>query len=357
MTCPYPRYPARGHSPATNIFSGQPLCQGTGLFPPPSFRRKPESRAIQRAWNRPSTPSPNVGEGGGGEDHPEKSRFRKTRPPDRCLLPTPARYVPSTGSGRCKTILPAPGHARQRPPGTDGPAACGGAAGSSPQAWDHVRSRAVPLHLPLVPAHVRAGAASLLLAPVHVRAGAASLLLAPPGQPGPVSADRSVLRSTDLSPAYLRRRLQAVLCRIAATPRHLDCPPAHRLTHHVHPTIQVPSRPPPATAGTGGPRQHLSRAPPAENLSCTEVRSPVIPAKSGIHPAHPCILKILMQTKIYPCEGCGRGPQSSVSPAAGVALAAAAPAPAGRNTALVPARQGVERPGDYTKHCRPAPVA
>ena len=227
---------------------------------------------------------------------------------------------------------PAPGRARQRHPGTDGPAACGGAAGSAPQAWDHVRSRAVPLHLPLALAHVRAGAASLPLALAHVRAGAVSLLLAPPGQPGPVSADRSVPRSTDLSPAYLRRRLQAVLRRIAATPRHPDCPLAHRLnrhsgasmsrtpirgrnpgpfrrpvpgpppplqmlergpggevclippppvatggpqeghapttrrsrsiTSHVHPPIQVPSRPPPATAGTGGPRQHLSRAPP-----------------------------------------------------------------------------------------------
>ncbi len=203
---------------------------------------------------------------------------------------------------------PAPGRARQRHPGTDGPAACGGAAGSSPQAWAHVRARAVPLHLPLAPAHIRAGAASLPLAPAHVRAGAmslplalaharagaASLSLALPGHPGPASADRSVLRSTDLSPAYLSRRLQAVLRRVAATLRHPDCPPAHHLnrhshasrsrppvatggpqggyapptrrsrsiTHHVHPAIQVPSRPPPATAGTGGPRQHPSRAPP-----------------------------------------------------------------------------------------------
>ncbi len=205
----------------------------------------------------------------------------------------------------------APGHARQRHPGTDGPAACGGAAVPSPQAWDHVRSHAVPLHLPLVLAHIRAGAASLLLAlahvragaaslplaPAHVRAGAVSLPLVPPGQPGPASADRSVLRSTDLSPAYLRRRLQAVLRRIAATPRHLDCPLAHphpahnrpsnahpstarsarRVTYHVHPAIQVPNRPPPATAGTGGPRQHPSRAPPAENLPFTEVRPPPFP--------------------------------------------------------------------------------
>ena len=45
----------------------------------------------------------------------------------------------------------APGNARQRNPGTDGTAACGGAAVPSPQAWDHVRSRAVPLHTPLAP--------------------------------------------------------------------------------------------------------------------------------------------------------------------------------------------------------------
>ena len=52
----------------------------------------------------------------------------------------------------------APGSARQRNPGTDGTAACGGAAVPSPQAWDHVRSRAVPLHTPLAPDHVRSGA-------------------------------------------------------------------------------------------------------------------------------------------------------------------------------------------------------
>ena len=213
----------------------------------------------------------------------------------------------------------APGSARQRNPGTDGPAACGGAAVPAPQAWDHVRSHAVPLPLPLPLAldHVRSGAASLPLAPDHVRSGAASLPLAPPGQPGPASADRSVLRSTDLWPAHASRPLQAVLPRVPATSRHLDCPPAHHLNRHshasrshtplrgvnprppvapggppggyapatcpanaqtstarptrcvtqrVHPAIQVPSRPPPATAGTGGSRQHPSRAPPAENL-------------------------------------------------------------------------------------------
>ena len=143
----------------------------------------------------------------------------------------------------------APGSARQRNSGTDGPAACGGAAVPAPQAWDHVRSHAVPLHLPLALAHVRAGAVSLPLAPhgpvslplapAHVRAGAASLPSAPPGQPGPASANQSVLRSTDLSPAYLSRRLQAVLCHIAATPRHPDCPLAHRLNRHSHTSTSV----------------------------------------------------------------------------------------------------------------------
>ncbi len=34
--------------------------------------------------------------------------------------------------------------------------------------------------------------------------------------------------------------------------------------------------------------------------------APVIPASAGIHPAHPCIPKILMQTKTYPSqEGAG----------------------------------------------------
>ena len=154
----------------------------------------------------------------------------------------------------------APGSARQRNPGTDGPAACGGAAVPAPQAWDHVRSHAVPVPLPLPLAldHVRSGAASLPLAPAHVRSGAASLPLAPPGQPGPASADRSVLRSTDLWPAHASRPLQAVLPRVPATSRHLDCPPAHHLNRHSHasrshtPLRGVNPRPPVATGGPPG---------------------------------------------------------------------------------------------------------
>ena len=125
----------------------------------------------------------------------------------------------------------APGSARQRNPGTDGPAACGGAAVPLPQAWDHVRSRAVPTPLPLPSP------------------------LVPPGHAGPAGADRSVPPTTALVPAHASRLLQDVLRRVAATPR--------TLTYPVHPAPPVPTRPPPATAGTGFPRQHHPRAPPA----------------------------------------------------------------------------------------------
>ena len=133
-------------------------------------------------------------------------------PPRPLSSPHPRPICPSDGSGRCKTILQrraAPGSARQRQTGTDGPAACGGAAVPAPQAWDHVRSHAVPLHLPLP------------LAPAHVRSGAASLPLAPPGQPGPASADRSVLRSH--RPLAGSRQSAAPGC-LAPRPCHFPSP-------------------------------------------------------------------------------------------------------------------------------------
>ena len=230
-------------------------------------------------------------------------------PPRPLSSPHPRPICPSDGSGRCKTILQrraAPGRGTLAPTGR--PRAV---ARPCPRPRRGTMSGPTPCPLPL----------PLPLAPAHVRSGAASLPLAPPGQPGPASADRSVLRSTDLWPAHASRPLQAVLPRVPATSRHLDCPPAHHLNRHshasrshtplrgvnprppvatggppgsyapatcpanaqtstarptrcvtqrVHPAIQVPSRPPPATAGTGGSRQHPSRAPPrappAENL-------------------------------------------------------------------------------------------
>ena len=159
----------------------------------------------------------------------------------------------------------APGSARPGNTGTAVPAACGGAAvQSQPQAWDHIRPRAVPM--PMAPDHIRSSAAPMLKAPGHIRPGAASMppalghnrpratSMAPQGHAdgGLASAGPSVPMTTAPVPACVSRSLQEFLPRVPATPR----------TYPVHPAIQVPIRPPPATAGTGFPRQRHSRAPP-----------------------------------------------------------------------------------------------
>ena len=148
----------------------------------------------------------------------------------------------------------APGSARQRNPGTDGPAACGGAAVPSPQAWDHVRSRAVPLHTPLAPDHIRSGAAPLPQAPDHHRSRAASMAPSGHADCGLASAGPSVPLTTAPWPACVNRLLQELLPRVPATPLALTSPQSHSTTHQVHPALLVPTRPPPATAGTGCPR-------------------------------------------------------------------------------------------------------
>ena len=214
----------------------------------------------------------------------------------------------------------APGSARPGNPGTTVPAACGGAAAQPlPKAPDHHRSSAAPM--PKAPGHIRPGAASMPMAPGHIRPGAASMpkalghnrpraaSMASPGHAdagcGPASAGRRVPLTTAPVPAHASRLLRIVLLRVAATPRTLTDPqsyrlnrhsresgnprppvatggpqggytpatraaysetptdpPSHSTTHQVHPAIQVPTRPPPATAGTGYPRQRHSRAPP-----------------------------------------------------------------------------------------------
>ena len=83
-------------------------------------------------------------------------------------------------------------------------------------------------------------------------------------------------------PACVSRLLQEVLLRVAATPHTLIHPQfrqntaknrtansqtstdrrSRSVTYPVHPALLVPTRPPPATAGTGFPRQRHSRAPP-----------------------------------------------------------------------------------------------
>ncbi len=148
----------------------------------------------------------------------------------------------------------APGNARPGNTGTAVPAACGGAAVPSPQAWDHVRSRAVPLHTPLP--------LPLPLAPDHERSGAASMASLGHAGCGPAFAGPSVPLTTAPWPARVSRLLQEVLPRVPAAPVALTYPQSHSTTHQVHPAILAPTRPPPATAGTGFLRQRHSRAPP-----------------------------------------------------------------------------------------------
>ena len=201
----------------------------------------------------------------------------------------------------------APGTARPGNPGTAVPAACGGAAVLPlPPAPDRHRSCATPL--PLAPAHNWSGAAPMPQAPDRTRSRATSLpqasghvrlYAAPMASPGhadvgcgPANAGRSVPLPTAPVPAPASRLLRIVLLRVTATPHtltdllshHLNrhspasghpCPPVatggpqggytpatHSTTHQVHPAIQVPTRPPPATAGAGVPRAPHSRAPP-----------------------------------------------------------------------------------------------
>ena len=183
----------------------------------------------------------------------------------------------------------APGRGTLAPPCRP---ACGGAAAQPlPKAPDHHRSSAAPM--PKAPGHIRPGAAPMPKAPGHIRPCAASMPMAPghirpPRRvhaqgvgPRPTPAPRPWRRQATLTlavarrapgrrvpltiapvPAHASRLLQVVLLRVAATPRTLTDPLSHATTHQVHPAIQVPTRPPPATAGTGGPRQRHSRAPP-----------------------------------------------------------------------------------------------
>ena len=182
----------------------------------------------------------------------------------------------------------APGTARQGPLGTDGPAACGGAAALSP-APGPTRPCATPLPLPLplpLPMaldQARSSAASLPMAPDQARSGATSLPL--PNLPGhadrdPVWAGPRVPLSTIPWPAGVRRLLSVVLHRVIATPGiRPSYPPTTRFAptaaDPVSPAQPVPPRPPPTTAGTGYPRHHHSRAPPtAAHRKPTPMREP-----------------------------------------------------------------------------------
>ena len=145
----------------------------------------------------------------------------------------------------------APGSARPGNTGTAVPAACGGAAVRS-QAPGHSRPRATPLPTPL----------PMPKAPYHHRSGAASMASLGHAGCGPASAGPSVPLTTAPWPARVSRLLQEVLPRVPAAPVALTYPQSHSTTHQVHPAILAPTRPPPATAGTGFLRQRHSRAPP-----------------------------------------------------------------------------------------------
>ena len=175
----------------------------------------------------------------------------------------------------------APGSARQGNTGTDVPAACGGAAAQSP-APGHSRPRATPMPMPKAPDHNRSRAVPMPQALGHTRSRAASM--APSGHAGrgPASAGPCVPMTTAPWPACVSRLLQEVLLRVAATPYTLIHTQSRQntaknrtansqtstdrrsrsVTYPVHPALLVPTRPPPATAGTGFPRQRHSRAPP-----------------------------------------------------------------------------------------------
>ena len=158
----------------------------------------------------------------------------------------------------------APGNARQGTLGTDGPAACGGAAAQSP-APGHTRPRATPTPTPMpmpmptpkAPDHARSRAAPMPMPNVLGHADC-----------GPARAGPSVPLPTIPWPAGVRRLLSAVLPRVTVTPRtRLSHPPTDRLARvaadPVYPARPVPTHPPPTTAGTGYPRHRHSRAPPS----------------------------------------------------------------------------------------------
>ena len=186
----------------------------------------------------------------------------------------------------------APGSARPGNTGTAVPAACGGAAVRS-QAPGHSRPRATPMPMPM----------PMPKAPYHHRSGAASM--ASPGHAGcdPAFAGPSVPLTTAPWPARVSRLLQEVLPRVPAAPLALTYPQSHSTTHHMHPAILAPTRPPPATAGTGFPRQRHSRAPPPPARRQPILVGYGLPAPQGN-----------VDSRTPPLHMVGRGPGGEATP-------------------------------------------
>ena len=195
----------------------------------------------------------------------------------------------------------APGSARQRNPGTDGPAACGGAAVPSPQAWDHVRSRAVPTPLPLpmpkASGHSRPGATPL----------PSPLVAARPRWPGrrrPVGAADHRPRAGSRQPAapgcLAPRRchsphpyLSRASCPASADPPAAchrghglppPTPPTRPAGERNAPSPPPPRPPPPSPRRSGGTTGGLS---PAERpLQVLHRMKAPVHAVPGAHPHH-----------------------------------------------------------------------
>ena len=127
----------------------------------------------------------------------------------------------------------------------------------------------------------------LPLAPNHHRSGAASMASLGHAGCGPAFAGPSVPLTTAPWPARVSRLLQVVLPRVPAAPVALTYPQSHSTTHQVHPAILAPTRPPPATAGTGFLRQRHSRAPPPPARRQPILVGYGLPAPQGMWiPAH-----------------------------------------------------------------------
>ena len=203
-----------------------------------------------------------------GGEHPHKSRLfpARRKPPRRPLsFPHPRWICAPRREWQMQDHPRAPGIARQGTLGTDGPAACGGAAAQS-SAPGQTRPRATPM--PTAPDHARSRATAHAqgVGPHAVRHHAhAHAERAGSREPWP-GACRPVLLLTIPWPAWVRRLLSAVLSRVAATP---GTRPAHLSTARVAPVADpayaawpVLTRPLPTTASMGGRRHRQARAPP-----------------------------------------------------------------------------------------------
>ncbi len=261
-------------------------CGGAAAHPPRAPGQE-QPRTVQRAA-RPDRPraahralgpwGPRLAQRAPDQDVPRATTARapgSDRPCAALSGPVP---------DRSRAAQKAPGQERprtaQRAVGPDRPRAAHRALGP----WGPRPAQRAPGHdvppasTARAPGHGRPCAAQL--GPAHQRSHHAPM--APPAH-APARAGMYVPNTTAPWPARVYRLLQDGLVSVTPHPLIHPTPPRSvgrwplpspgacsgggpgrgRLpTHQVHLAIQVPLRPPPATTGTGGPRQPPSRAPP-----------------------------------------------------------------------------------------------